>query len=149
EQGAGPCGPAFSLGTMLDVEFTEISDPGRVRRNNEDFLGHTRAANGAWLFVLCDGVGGHDLGEGASKPAVEPRIAGFSGRGNGDAHTSLLPRLVQTANVRVYETGRSASPGGVSMASTIVACALRFDRATVAHVGDSRCYLIRHDRASA
>lgn len=34
------------------------------------------------------------------------------------------------------------------MATTIVACALRFDRVTVAHVGDSRCYLIRRGRAT-
>ena len=39
-------------------------------------------------------------------------------------------------------------PGRTRMATTIVACALRFDRAVVAHVGDSRCYLIRHGRAT-
>ena len=33
------------------------------------------------------------------------------------------------------------------MATTLVACALRYDRATIAHVGDSRCYLIRHNHA--
>jgi len=33
------------------------------------------------------------------------------------------------------------------MATTVVACALRFDRAVIAHVGDSRCYLIRHGHA--
>ena len=37
----------------------------------------------------------------------------------------------------------------MGMASTVVACALRFDRATVAHVGDSRCYLIRSNEARA
>ena len=35
------------------------------------------------------------------------------------------------------------------MATTLVACALRFDRAVVSHVGDSRCYLIRHGRATS
>jgi protein phosphatase len=133
---------------MLDVEFTQISDPGRVRRNNEDYLGHAHAAPNGWLFALADGVGGHDMGEVASRTAVETLISGFLGSANGDAHTNLLPKLVQAANVRVYETGRAASPGGVAMATTIVACALRFDRAVVAHVGDSRCYLIRHDRAT-
>ena len=34
------------------------------------------------------------------------------------------------------------------MATTLVACALRFDRAVVAHVGDSRCYLIRQGQAT-
>lgn len=40
-----------------------------------------------------------------------------------------------------------AGPAGSGMASTIVVCALRFDRATIAHVGDSRCYLIRDAKA--
>jgi protein phosphatase len=55
---------------------------------------------------------------------------------------------MQTANLKVYETGAAATPGGSSMCTTIVSCLLRFDRATVAHVGDSRCYLIRRGRAT-
>src|SRR5262249_23498333 len=38
---------------------------------------------------------------------------------------------------------KRASPGGTRMATTVVACALRHDRVAVAHVGDSRCYLVR------
>jgi serine/threonine protein phosphatase PrpC len=52
-------------------------------------------------------------------------------------------RLAQEANVHIYQTGRSHSPGGTSMATTLVACAFRYDRLVVAHAGDSRCYLIR------
>jgi PPM family protein phosphatase len=55
--------------------------------------------------------------------------------------------LVQAANTRVLEAGMAASPGGVAMATTIVVCALRFDKAVVSHVGDSRCYLIRRGHA--
>jgi serine/threonine protein phosphatase PrpC len=60
----------------------------------------------------------------------------------------LMPRLVQSANTRIYELGRAASPGGSRMSTTIVACAFRYDRVIVAHVGDSRCYLIRRGTAS-
>jgi PPM family protein phosphatase len=133
---------------MLDVEFTQVSDLGRVRAQNEDYLGHAHAGPAGWLFVVADGVGGHDLGEVASRTAVESLLAGFLGAAASEAHTALLPRLVQAANLKVYETGRAASPGGVNMATTIVTCALRFDRVVVAHVGDSRCYLIRHDHAT-
>ncbi len=134
---------------MLDVEFTQLSDPGRVRGHNEDYLGHLHAGDRGWLFALADGVGGQERGEVASQTAVESLIEGFRGAAAGEAHGALLPRLVQTANLKVYEAGRAASPGGVSMSTTIVTCALRFDRAVVAHVGDSRCYLIRHDHATA
>ena len=134
---------------MLDVEFTQLSDPGKVRGHNEDYLGHVQAGDTGWLFALADGVGGHDKGEVASRTAVESLLAGFREAATGEAHTALLPRLVQTANLQVYDAGRAASPGGVPMATTIVTCALRYDRAVVAHVGDSRCYLIRHDHATA
>jgi len=53
---------------------------------------------------------------------------------------------VQSANLKVYEQGQ-ASRAHAGMATTIVAAALRADRATIAHVGDSRCYLIRDGRA--
>src|SRR6266571_1362016 len=134
---------------MLDVEFTHVSDPGRVRGHNEDYLGHASDGDKGWLFALADGVGGHDKGEVASRTAIESVLAGFSQAPGGESHAALLPRLVQTANLKVYETGRAASPGGMAMATTIVTCALRYDRAVVAHVGDSRCYLIRHDHATA
>src|SRR5262249_38670407 len=102
-----------------------------------------------WLFVVADGVGGQDLGEVASRTAVDSVISGFRRAEPGELHSAVLPRIVQSANAMVYETGRSASPGGVRMATTIVVCALRFDRAAVAHVGDSRCYLIRKGHATA
>src|SRR5262245_1419877 len=137
---AGSTGPARFF-FMLDVEFTQISDPGRVRQNNEDYMGHAHGGAG-WLFALADGVGGQDHGEIASHTAVESLLECFLGAANGESQSALLPRLVQSANVKVYETGRKAAPGGVAMATTIVACALRFDRAVVAHVGDSRCYHI-------
>jgi protein phosphatase len=138
----------------LDIESAQISDPGKVRGHNEDFLGHVapdtpqRVNTHGWLFAVADGVGGHDKGEVASRLAIETLLAGFQEAAAGEPHPSLLQRLVQAANIQVYETGRAASPGGVAMATTVVACALRYDRAAVAHVGDSRCYLIRHGRAT-
>ena len=50
---------------------------------------------------------------------------------------------MQTANARVFEAALRSGVSGAGMATTLVACALRYDRAVVAHVGDSRCYLIR------
>jgi serine/threonine protein phosphatase PrpC len=134
----------------MDVEFTQLTDVGRVRQGNEDYLGHVIPASDeevrarGWLFALADGVGGHDLGEVASKTAIESVTAGFRGCTAGEPPAGLLTRLVRNANTRVLDAGHAAVATGVgSMATTIVACALRYDRATVAHVGDSRCYLIR------
>jgi protein phosphatase len=140
---------------MLDLEFAQLSDPGRVREHNEDYLGHL-APSGAeearvhgWLFALADGVGGQDHGEVASRVAIESMLGGFNKAARGETLTSLLPRLVQTANTRVYETAQTTGRGGSNMATTLVACALRHDRAIVSHAGDSRCYLVRQGYAAA
>lgn len=141
--------------STLEVEFAELSDTGRVRDHNEDYLGHVlaespeQARSHGWLFALADGVGGHERGEVASKAAIECLTAGFRSSAGGEQHAGLLQRLVQAANVFVYEAGRSGGPGGISMATTVVACALRYDRTVVAHVGDSRCYLVRLGHATA
>jgi len=138
---------------MLDVEFAQLSDAGRVRSHNEDYLGFVSpkdaksARTHGWLFVLADGVGGQDRGEVASRVAVESVLADFRAAPAGEPLPSLLTRLLQAANARVLDAGMAAAPGGVNMATTMVACGLRFDRAVVAHAGDSRCYLIRQGKA--
>jgi len=138
----------------MDVEFTELSDLGKVREGNEDYVGHTlpatpeRVRSHGWFFALADGVGGHDLGEVASRTAIDTVVSGFRDSTGGEMHSNLLSRLVQTANRNVFDAGDEANSSGSSMATTLVACALRFDRATVAHVGDSRCYLIRRGQAA-
>ncbi|MHB8652496.1 MAG: PP2C family protein-serine/threonine phosphatase [Terriglobia bacterium] len=140
---------------MLDIEFAQLSDPGKVRKENEDYLGYVlpeapeQVRSHGWLFALADGVGGHERGEVASRAAVETVLAGFRQAAAGESHNALLPRLVQAANTHVFETGLTGATGGPAMATTLVTCALRFDRAVVAHVGDSRCYLIRHGHANA
>src|SRR5580700_8626060 len=139
---------------MLELEFAQISDPGRVRDHNEDYAGYVlpdtpeQAQRLGWLFALADGVGGQDRGEVASRAAVESVLADFRAAAGGELLSTLLPRLVQAANARVLDTARAAGPGGSSMATTIVCCALRFDHAVIAHAGDSRCYLIRRGHAT-
>ncbi len=140
---------------MLDVEFAELSDPGLLRDNNEDYIGYVvpqtpqEARAQGWLFALADGVGGSQRGEFASSTAVERILSGFRRMPAGETLNSVLSRLIQAANTQVFEAGMATGISGSSMATTLVACALRFDRATVAHVGDSRCYLVRNQSAIA
>jgi PPM family protein phosphatase len=139
------------LPASMDLEFAQISDLGRVRAGNEDYFGRVipdtpeRVRSHGWLFAVADGVGGHDRGEVASRLTIETLLDGFHGATAGESHSSLLGKLVVSANTKVIDTAHAAS---INMATTIVACALRYDRATVAHVGDSRCYLIRRGQAT-
>jgi protein phosphatase len=134
---------------MLDIEFSQFSDTGPTRKRNEDYLGSVlpdtpqEMRTRGWLFAVADGVGGHQQGYVASRTAVESVRDGFRRAPNGEMHTTTLSRLFQQANTKVLEAARLAGPEGTGMATTLVLCALRYDRAVIGHIGDSRCYRIR------
>jgi protein phosphatase len=135
---------------MLDVQFGQASDFGKVRTNNEDAMGsfipasRKQARTHGYLFAVADGVGGMDLGEVASATAIKVLTEEFPKAPIGSTLASLLPRLVQQANSAVHDCTHQPQHRGVKMATTLVACALRHDQAIVSHVGDSRCYLVRN-----
>jgi len=138
---------------MLDVQFGGASDFGKVRTNNEDALGsyipasRHQARSHGYLFAVADGVGGLDLGEIASATAIQVMTEEFAGAQSGTMLISLLPRLIQHANAAVHDRTLEPQYRGKKMATTLVACALRYDQAVVSHVGDSRCYLVRNGQA--
>jgi protein phosphatase len=138
---------------MLDVQYGQASDPGKVRTNNEDAMGsfipgsrHEARSHG-FLFAIADGVGGLDLGEVASATAVSVVTQEFEKAQEGTMLMGLMPRLVQHANAAVHDCRLAPQYRGKNMATTLVACALRHDQAVVSHVGDSRCYLVRGGHA--
>lgn len=139
---------------MLEVTYGQASHPGKVRDNNEDAMGvlvpvsRQRVRSHGWLFVVADGVGGLDLGEVASARAVQVVTEEFAQAQDGTSLMGLLPRLIQHANAAVHDEGLTPERRGKKMATTIVACALRYDQACIANVGDSRCYLIRDRHAT-
>ncbi|MGA9072043.1 MAG: protein phosphatase 2C domain-containing protein [Terracidiphilus sp.] len=135
---------------MLDVQFAQVSDIGKVRTNSEDAMGsfiptsRRQARSHGYLFTVCDGVGGMDFGEVASATAVKTLIEEFPKAPAGTMLTTLMPRLVELANSAVHDVSLKPEYQGRNMATTLVACALRYNQAVVSHVGDSRCYLVRN-----
>lgn len=138
---------------MLDVQFGQASDFGKVRTNNEDAMGcfvpasRHQARSHGFLFAVADGVGGMDLGEVASATAVSIVTKEFAEAQADTMLISLLPRLVQHANAAVHDCTLQSQYRGKKMATTLVLCALRYNQAIVSHVGDSRCYLVRNGQA--
>jgi serine/threonine protein phosphatase PrpC len=134
---------------MLDVIVGQSTDPGRLRANNEDAMGSfipkspQEARSHGWMFVVADGVGGRDFGDVASDQTAGILERGFALAATGTSLASLLRQLIQEANDAVHDVGLQRERRGKQMASTVVACALRYDKAIVAHVGDSRCYHVR------
>ncbi len=114
---------------MLDLEFAERTDPGKVRSNNEDAIGHVlpmgpaQVQSQGWFFATADGMGGHEQGEVASALALMTALEGFRKIPKGVMHVSLLPRLVQEANAAVYDAGLATAAAGCAgvMGTTFVA----------------------------
>ncbi|HUB28875.1 MAG TPA: protein phosphatase 2C domain-containing protein [Terracidiphilus sp.] len=138
---------------MLEVQFGQASDPGKVRTNNEDAMGafipasRHQARSHGYLFAVADGVGGLELGEVASATAIAVLTEEFGKAQPGAMLISLLPRLIHSANAAVHDRTLLPEFRGKKMATTVVACAMRHDQAIISHVGDSRCYLVRDGTA--
>lgn len=122
---------------------------GQVRTNNEDSVS-LWALEGVTLALIADGMGGAAAGEEASRLAVEAVQAAFLGELRGSqelqvlSESELSKRLVeaiQDANRAVFERARSDS-ARKGMGTTSTLTLIRGNRAMVAHVGDSRAYLI-------
>ena len=120
---------------MLRVSETVWrTDTGRQRRDNED-----SAYVHAPVFVVADGMGGAQAGEVASRIAIETFEQGLPDSGSPEAQ---LAELVRDANHRIYDRSR-AEHGREGMGTTLTAAHLVDGRLVIAHVGDSRAYLLR------
>lgn len=138
---------------MLEVQFGQSSNPGKLLRSNADSMGayipatQQEARARGYLFAVADGARGLDVGDAASATAVSVLTEEFGRTEPGAMLISLLPRLIEFANTAVFERSRENQPRGTALATTVVACALRHDQAVISHVGDSRCYLVRNGQA--
>jgi protein phosphatase len=120
---------------MLRIaEHFHDSDLGRQRQGNEDNY-YVRAP----LFVVADGMGGAQAGEVASELAVRAFEGGLP---DGRAPADALVELIQGANARIHEQAHADSQRA-GMGTTVTAAFVADDAVVVAHVGDSRCYLLR------
>lgn len=124
---------------MMRVEAVGATDTGQVRPANEDayFAGDS-------VFAVADGMGGHLAGEVASATALEPirNLDGKVFQDAAEAVKSLREAVVQANDV----VSRMAAdePSYRGMGTTLTATMLEGDRLHVAHVGDSRAYLLRN-----
>ena len=115
------------------------TDTGLARSGNEDSY-----YQGRTVFAVADGLGGHQAGEVASAAAVEP-IAALDGRDFADpaAAAAALAEATRGASRSIMEQA-VADPDRFGMGTTLTSAALVGGRALqLAHVGDSRAYLLR------
>jgi serine/threonine protein phosphatase PrpC len=122
---------------LKNFEFGNATDVGCRRENNEDYLGYFETPNG-YLFVVCDGMGGHQAGEKASQLAVEVFKRFFTETVHNDLKEALWKATVE-ANRVIYETAQKYKEYA-GMGTTLVAAIVKDNQVFYVHVGDSRLY---------
>ena len=115
------------------------SDIGRVRPLNEDAF--YLPAEGEPFCAIADGMGGHNAGEVASSLAVKIFAEGM--RGQSPINGAAMRKAVEAANAAVFAESRKEEKLS-GMGTTFTALAQSGNDLHIAHVGDSRVYLIRH-----
>ena len=134
------------------MQYGAASDTGLKRRHNEDRF---YADPTLGLYLVCDGMGGHRAGEVASARAVESirnHVLAAADRSDHPlvgvyrpefcATTNRLASAVRAANLAVYQESIH-QPSYAGMGTTVAAVLVAWPIVSIAHVGDSRVYLIR------
>jgi protein phosphatase len=136
----------------MKIRYAAKTDVGMKRTHNEDYFS---VIDHEQLFIVADGMGGHAMGEVASKMAADTLGEFYARTKDEDATwpykmdrqlSYVENRLVcgiKLANSRIYEAS-TKDPRCKGMGTTLVSCLVNGDKAYFAHVGDSRGYRIRN-----
>ena len=118
------------------------SDVGIVRTLNEDYAGYSEEAKYK-LYVVADGMGGHNAGEVASKMAVEA-VKSYAKENYDNEGTNVLENAIEFANSKIYNKAIESSEYK-GMGTTLVAALVSDNNIFIANVGDSSCFGITNN----
>ncbi len=140
----------------MSFSFSYLSDVGRKRKLNEDYLEFDDALG---LYIVCDGMGGHQGGDVASKLAartlkssllankyIKTLVSRKTGPQERKAITAVLSQAIAVANKTVYEYSidmNAEKQKKAGMGTTLVMALKTLNGIFIAHIGDSRAYLVR------
>ncbi len=130
----------------MEIHFFAKSDLGRIRTTNEDFYLSEKIARDEYVFIVADGMGGHQAGDVASRLATESFFETYrqARRQDKDICGAML-ESVQRANEIVYRIA-SEDLSKRGMGTTFSALVVKQERACIVHIGDSRVYRVRQGR---
>ena len=125
------------------MKLFSITDVGRRREINEDYLftSDKPVGNLPNLFIVADGMGGHNAGDYASKHAVERAVMSIRDFTDEYDAENILQKAIDDANTHINRVSRQNS-SLKGMGTTFVAATFEDNHVTVANVGDSRLYVV-------
>ncbi|MCP5048593.1 MAG: Stp1/IreP family PP2C-type Ser/Thr phosphatase [bacterium] len=130
----------------MRIDFFGNSDKGNVRKGNEDFYANEKIMPGEYLFVVADGMGGHRAGDVASRLGTLSFVKSYKKLRKRKYDVPVaINRSLAKANGSILKKA-SSDPRKRGMGTTFSAIVMIDMKAYIAHVGDSRIYLIRDDQ---
>lgn len=118
------------------------SDTGNIRSLNEDFAAYL-ISDSLKLFIVADGMGGHNAGEVASKMAVDSVLSYFEEIET--VEKGMLKESIKKANNEIYKYSRNVFEC-IGMGTTLTACLIAEDFIEIANVGDSSCLGVKGEK---
>lgn len=123
------------------MEFYSVTDIGQKRSLNEDYYGEVIREDFS-VFIVADGMGGHNAGEVASQKAVEEIEEYFNEIESLSSQVLVnIQKSIEKANSKIFEMA-SEDEELNNMGTTVVIAVIYEDDLFVGNVGDSRCYLL-------
>jgi serine/threonine protein phosphatase PrpC len=129
------------------LEVGALSETGYVRDENQDRMSWSPVPLGQ-LYIVADGMGGHNGGALAAETAVQELQRHISQAPVGEPVDQVIHAAFKKANETVYAKAHSGDPATEGMGTTAVLLLISGQVANLAHVGDSRAYLYRNGRLS-
>ena len=128
----------------MGLVFSGKTDIGCIRKSNQDAIHLDESSN---LFLVADGMGGHQGGDIASAMAVDKIPSTFKNYGESDCVESRIKAAINAANLAIIERG-SRDEKLKGMGTTSVLAHFHETHMFIGNVGDSRCYLINSGNIS-
>lgn len=126
---------------MTNINYTTFSEAG-IRRVNQDVCRVVGIPQcGRMLMVVCDGLGGHAMGEVAAETVCNAICEYWENNLDVQDSVTKVGKACKVASDALYARSRVVRP--IEMGTTIVLASIEDDIVTIAHCGDSRCYLLR------
>lgn len=136
---------------IMSLKVFGYTDKGVIRPHNEDFYGHFIPADdfvkNKWgsLFAVSDGVGGNAAGEVASAEAVNVLLQEYYFGDHTEKAQDRLKDALEHVTQHIYDLAKS-SPLCGDMMCTLTAVVIKNDRFHIAHIGDSKAFLLRSSK---
>lgn len=126
----------------MRIRYTTFSETGKRRTNQDVCRIVEMPEHNRTLMIVCDGMGGHSMGDVAAETVCNAICEYWNNNTHTKDSETKVIEACKAASDALYKRSRVVRP--IEMGTTMVMASFEGNIATIAHCGDSRCYLLRN-----